>query len=159
MDATEDIFDVDCNDEEHYMKFLEEYISFCLDQANNYGISTVIDTIYYMPSDLVSFKYINDIEVYYLSNLDAREDNIREDFKKYSAPYDWPSYASKDDIERNVKFLLDQNNLLIKECQKYNYKLFNTSRGEKRSKNLDMIFNKIVNGKWKMFIKKISKET
>ncbi len=145
MDATEEVFDVNCVDEKHYMKFLEEYVEFCLKQAENYGINSVIDTIYYMPKDLIDFKYIKDIDVYYLSNMDATEENIREDFKKYSAPYDWPSYVSEEDIERNVNFLLKQNELLKEECGKYGYRLINTSREENRNKIINSLFNEIVN--------------
>ena len=98
-----------------------------------------------MPSGMDKFKYKDDIEVYYLANLDATEENIKPDFKKYSMDYDWPSYVSDEDIERNVKFILERNELLKKECKKYGYKLINTSREENRDKVINELFNEIVN--------------
>ncbi len=145
MDAIEDEFNVDCNDENHYISFLESFVEFILEHAKNYGINSVIDTIYYMPNDLENFKYKNDIEVYYLANLDATIENIKPDFKKYSKVFDWPSYVSDEDIERNVNFMLKQNELLKKECKKYGYRLINTSRGENREKIINKVFNEIVN--------------
>ena len=55
-----------------------------------------------MPNDLENFKYKNDIEVYYLANLDATIENIKPDFKKYSKEFDWTSYVSDEDIERTA---------------------------------------------------------
>lgn len=145
MDAIEDEFDVNSVDEKHYISFLESFIEFMLEHAKNYEINSIIDTIYYMPKDLNNFKYKNDIEIYYLANLDATIDNIKPDFKKYSKSYDWPSYASDEDIERNVNFILERNELLKSDCSKYGYRLINTSREENRKKVIEAVFNEIVN--------------
>ena len=101
MDAIEEEFDVDCVDDKHYYSFLDSFLEFSLAQAENYGINTVIDTIFYMPSGLSNFKYTKDIDVYYLANLDANLDNIRSDFKEYSKHYDWPSYVEEKDDNPN----------------------------------------------------------
>ena len=143
MDAVEDEFKVDCNDENHYYTFLDSFLEFIKEQAKNYGINAVIDTLYYMPSELQNFKNLDNVDVYYLSNLDATEENIRDDFKKYSKSFDWPSYVSEEDIERNVKFLLERNELLKEECPKYNCRLINTSRGENREIILNQLLEEV----------------
>ena len=41
--------------------------------------------------------------------------------KKYSKPFDWPTYCSEEDVERNVKFILKFNEELVNECKKYGF--------------------------------------
>ncbi len=43
----------------------------------------------------------------------------------------------KKDLERNIKFILNTNEKLIKDCKKYNFKLINTKRAEEREKVLN----------------------
>lgn len=121
----------------YYIKFLEEMVGYALEFAKNYGISSVFEYIDFTPELMKSFKYINQVEIYYLANLDATIDNIRDDLKKYSKPYDWPSYCSEEDLERNIKFILSTNEKLIKDCKKYNFKLINTKRAKEREKVLN----------------------
>lgn len=127
----------------YYVKLLTEMTRFALEFAENYGVSTVFEYIDFMPESMANFKYKDKAEIYYLANLDATEDNIRDDMKRYSKPYDWPSYCTEADIERNVKFILNFNEELIRECKKYDFKLINTSRGENREKILSEIAAKI----------------
>ena len=65
--------------------------------------------------------------------------------KKYSKPFDWPSYLSAEDIERNVKEIINKNEQLKMECQKYKFELINTSRGNNRNIVLSKLVNKIEN--------------
>ena len=63
--------------------------------------------------------------------------------KKYSKPFDWPTYCSEEDIEINVKFILSFNEELVSECKKYGFNLINTKRGEERSKVLKELAKQI----------------
>ena len=112
----------------YYIKLLEEMVEFALKFADNYGISSVFEYIDFDPKLLANFKYRDKVEIYYLANLDATIDNIREDLLKYSAPYDWPSYCSEEDMDRNIRFILNKNRELVDECQKYGFTLINTKR-------------------------------
>ncbi len=145
LDSLEDSFQVlqDQNDEK-YIKLLEEMVKRSLDEANNYGISTVYEYIF-TPKQLQNFKYRKDVQIYFLANLDANEDNIREDLLKYSKNYDWPSYVSDEDIERNINYILKHNNILVEDCKKYGFELINTSRDNNRNIVLDNLVNKILN--------------
>lgn len=126
----------------YYVKLLTEMTGFALEFAENYGVDTVFEYIDFTPELLSNFKYKDKVEIYYLANLDATEENIREDMKKYSKSFDWPSYCSNEDIERNVKFILKYNQELIEECNKYGFELINTSRGDAREKILtDLAYN------------------
>lgn len=139
LDVLEETF-VDLNDgnDKKYIKLLENMVKKSLKDAENYGVNSVYDYIF-NPSDFENFKYINNVQIIFLANLDANESNIREDFKIYSKPFDWPSYVSEDDIERNVRWILNKNKSLIEECKKYNFRLINTSR----ESNRDEIINKV----------------
>ena len=144
LDSLEESFKVlqDQNDDK-YVKLLDEMVKRSLDDAKNYNVSTVYEYIF-TPEQLDKFNYKDQVEIYFLANLDAREDNIREDFKKYSKEYDWPSYVSKEDIERNVKEILEMNEKLKARCKKYNFNLINTSREDNRDKVLNELVDKIV---------------
>jgi len=133
------------DDSEFYFNFFESMIKRALDDAKNYGINSVFDYVGFTPKYMTNFKYKDDIKIYYLANLDASIDNIEEDLINYSKEYDWPSYASKEDIERNIKWILERNELLKKECSKFNFKLVNTSRCNNRDEILEKLYEEIVN--------------
>ena len=123
----------------YYVKLLEEMVFFALEFAQNYGVSSVFEYIDFNPELMAQFKYKEEVQIYYLANLDATLENIREDMSKYSESFDWPSYCSQEDIERNVRFILDKNKSLIEDCKKYGFTLINTGRGEDRGVVLDKL--------------------
>lgn len=143
LDSLEESFKVlqDHNDDK-YIKLLNEMVKRSLKDAKNYGVSTVYEYIF-TPKQLNDFKYKDKVQIYFLANLDANQDNIREDMSKYSKSFDWPSYVSVEDIERNVREILDKNELLKEDCKKYNFELINTSRAENREKILKNLIIKI----------------
>ena len=113
-----------------------------LDDAKNYGVSTIYEYIF-TPKQLSMFEYKDKVEIYFLANLDADETNIREDMKKYSKPFDWPAYVGVEDIERNVREILEKNEVLKNDCQKYGFNLINTSREDRREAILDQLVEEI----------------
>lgn len=139
LDVLEDTFtNLNDGNDDKYIKLLEGMVEKSLKDAENYGINFVYDYIF-TPNQLKNFKYKNDVSIVFLANLDANENNIREDFKTYSKSFDWPAYVSHEDIERNVKWILSTNKMLVEECNKYGFKLVNTSRKNRR----DEILNKL----------------
>lgn len=139
LDVIEGTFtELNDGDEKKYIKLLENMVERSLKDAENYGVNSVYDYIF-EPEHLKDFKYRDKVQIIFLANLDANENNIREDFKKYSKPFDWPSYVSPSDIERNVLWILNKNKTLIQECENYNFRLINTSRGEVRDRILEEI--------------------
>ena len=137
-----------------YIPFLDELIEKALEDgktgilnaknsnSKNYGYSTVFDYVF-SPEQILKLKHLNDVEVVFLANLDANQENIRGDLKKYSASYDWPTTASDEDIERNSKGILAYNELLVRDCQKYGFRLVNTSRAENRIPILTELANSL----------------
>ena len=86
---------------------------------------------------IYQLKNKNNIKIYFLANLDANEDNIESDMMKYSKSYDWPVTTTKEDVKRNINYILERNELLKEECKKYNFRLVNTSREDNRNKILN----------------------
>ena len=127
-----------------YIKLLEEMVKRALEDSINYNISTVFDYIF-TPKQLFDFKYRNDVEIYFLANLDANEKNIKDDLIQYSKEYEWPSTATETDLERNIKYILDTNIRLIEETKKYDFKLINTSRVDNRDKIIKLLAETISN--------------
>ena len=131
----------------YYIKLLTEMTEFSLKFAEDYGVNTVFEYIDFTPELMSNFKYKDKVEIYYLANLDATEENIAEDLKKFSKSYDWPSYVSEEDLQRNYKFILNFNEDLKRECEKYGFELINTSRGENREKVIDNLVERIIQNK------------
>jgi len=143
LDSIESSFpDLADKNDDKYIELLNNMVERSLEDANNYGISTVYEYIF-TPKQLSTFKYKDLVEIYFLANLDITEDNIVSDMKEYSKPFDWPSYVSQADIDRNVKEIMDKNELLLKDCKKYGFELINTSRGDKRNTILESLAERI----------------
>lgn len=134
----------DKNDKK-YITLLESMVKRSLLDAKNYGINTVYEYIF-TPEELADFPYRDSVQIVFLSNLDANIDNIESDLKFYSKEFDWPSYVSDDDINRNIKWMLNKNEELITSCQKYNFPLINTSRGDNRDKIIEKTIIDLLGG-------------
>lgn len=130
-----------------YISLLESMVKRSLSDAKNYGISSVYEYIF-MPHELANFKYRDKVQIIFLANLDANMDNIESDLKKYSKDYDWPSYVSREDIARNIEWILKQNEKLLTECKEYNFTLINTSRAEERDRIINNTINNLLEGKY-----------
>ncbi len=150
FDHLEDAIDVGINksdswnDGDYFKGFLKQMIGYSLEDAKNYGINTVLDTYMYNPNIINDLSNRNDIEVYFLADLDSNEEELRINLKKYSKSYDWPSYCTDEQFEDNIKDILARNEYLKEECSKYNIELFNTSYGDKRNNNLEVLYRRIV---------------
>lgn len=139
LDSLEESFkSLEDGNDDKYITLLNEMVKRSLEDAKNYGVNTVYEYIF-TPKQLSQLEYKNDVEIYFLANLDANETNIKEDMKKYSNSFDWPTYASNEDIKRNIKWILEENELLKIECPKYGFNLINTSREDKRESILDKL--------------------
>lgn len=130
-----------------YITLLESMVKRSLLDAKNYGINSVYEYIF-TPKELANFKYRNDVQIIFLANLDANIANIESDLKTYSKSYDWPSFVSDEDIKRNIKWILEQNEELLTECKEYHFNLINTSRGQKRDKIINNIIDNLLEGKY-----------
>ena len=132
LDSIESSFpQLDDKNDKKYINLLELMVERSLNDVKNYNVSSVYDYIF-SPEDLLEFKYKDIVDVYFLANLDANSENIREDLIKYSQDYDWPKNCSDEDLNRNIRFILEYNEKLKSQCHKYSFKLINTSRGDKR---------------------------
>lgn len=144
LDALETAFpQINDGDEDKYISLLEQMVESSLKDSANHDISTVYDYIF-TPKQLSTFKYKDDVEIYFLANLDATIENIKADLLNYSQSYDWPSYASEEDLTRNINYILSNNLELIEETKKYGFQLINTSRGENRDKILRSLAETII---------------
>ena len=145
LDSLEESFpSLQDHNDNKYVSLLNEMVKRSIDEANNYGVSTIYEYIF-TPEQLNKFIYKDKVEIYFLANLDVTKDNIKDDMKKYSKSFDWPKYATEEDIERNIKEIITKNEILKRDCIKYNFLLINTSRGEKRNIILEELVNKIAN--------------
>ncbi len=144
LDSIETTFeDLDDGNDDKYIELLDNMINRSLEDAKNYGINTLYEYIF-TPKQILKLKNINNVKTYFLANLDANENNIESDMMKYSKTYDWPTTATKEDIKRNINYILERNKLLKEECEKYNFRLVNTSREDNRNKILNDLVEEIM---------------
>lgn len=137
LDSLEITFkDLEDGNDDKYIELLDNMINRSLEDAKNYGINTLYEYIF-TPKQISKLKNKNNIKIYFLANLDANEDNIESDMMKYSKSYDWPVTTTKEDVKRNINYILERNELLKEECKKYNFRLVNTSREDNRNKILN----------------------
>ncbi|MCX4365256.1 MAG: hypothetical protein OSJ70_05735 [Bacilli bacterium] len=134
-------------DDKKYISLLESMVKRSLIDAENYGINFVYEYIF-TPEELANFKYRDCVQIIFLANLDANLENIEGDLKKYSKEYDWPSFVNEDDLNRNIRWILNRNEELIDECSKYCFPLINTSRGDERDRIIDNVINNLLEGKY-----------
>lgn len=144
LDSLETTFkELDDGNDNKYIELLDNMINRSLADAKSYGISTIYEYIF-TPDQISKLKNRGNIKVYFLANLDATENNIESDMQKYSKSYDWPMTATKDDIKRNINYILNRNELLKEECKKYSFRLINTSREDNRIKVLNDLVEEIM---------------
>lgn len=144
LDSLDLVIDEDSKKEKEFT-FLESTIDFALEDANNYNINTVIVVWDFKPCELSRLKNINKINIYCLMPVHITEEILDDTIIKYSKEYDWSYSASKEDIDRNKKNILEERDLFLKECPKYEIKIIDTSFYDERIKNINEFVENINN--------------
>lgn len=128
------------NKKENEFKFFESTVNFQLEDAKNYGINTIIVVYDFKPEQLSKLKRFNEVKIYCLMPVSITEEILDNTLIKYSNSYDWPKTATEDDLIRNKKNILEERDMYLKECPKYNIEIIDTSFDENR----DVIINDLV---------------
>lgn len=133
------------NKKEYEFKFFESTVNFQLEDAKNYGINTIIVVWDFKPEQLSKLKKFNELEIYCLMPIDITENILKDTLVKYSNTYDWPLSATEEDLIRNKNNILQERDMFLIECPKYNIEIFNTSYYENRDKKINELITKIAN--------------
>lgn len=139
LDSLDEVID-NTNKKENEFKFFESTVNFQLDDAKNYGINTVMVVWNFKPEQLSKLKRFNEVEIYCLMPVNITKEILDNTLIKYSNSYDWPSTATEEDLIRNKKNILEERDMYLEECPKYNIKIIDTSFDENR----DVKINELV---------------
>lgn len=126
-------------------KFFESIVNKALEEANNNDVNTVIDMFDFLPEDIDKLENKKNVEVYFLAYPDFSIDEIKYNVIHYAKSTDWIANVDDDYLDSCVKKFYERNELLVRECKKYDMKLIDTSTGEERYKVLDELLARIVN--------------
>jgi len=139
-------FDIDINElsEEKKFKLFENVVNLSLDESNNEDTNIVIDMYDYLPDDIKKLKRKEELEVYFLAYPNCSKEQIKYNLKTYSKPTDWIAQVNENYLNSCVDRFFDRNQMLVKECKKYNMNLIDTKDGEERNKILSKLLNKII---------------
>lgn len=128
-------------DEKHIkekeFEFFESTVNFQLKDANNYGINTVIVVWDFKPEQLSKLKRFNEVKIYCLMPVNITKEILDNTLIKYSNSYDWPISATNEDLIRNKKIILEERDMYLEECPKYNIEIIDTSFDENRDVKID----------------------
>ena len=127
----------DTNRKEKEFQFFESTVNFQLDDAVNYGINTVVVVWDFKPEQLRKLKRFNEVKIYCLMPVNITKDKLDNTLIKYSNNYDWPSTATEEDLIRNKKNILEERDMYLEECPKYNIEIIDTSFDENRDVKID----------------------
>lgn len=135
--------DIDTLSEEEKFNIFKKVIEQSINDSKLNNINIVIDMYDFLPSDIDKLDYKNDIEVYFLAYPNNSIEIIKENIIKYSKPTDWIAQVNEKYLNECIKRFYARNELLVNECNKYNYTLIDTKCGIGREEVLKELFNKI----------------
>lgn len=144
LDSLDEVIDEN-NRKEKEFNFFESTINYQLEDANNYGINTVVVVWDFKPEQLSKLKSFNEIQIYCLMPVNITEEILDETLIKYSKDYDWPTNATEEEIKRNKKIILEARDMFLEECPKYNIEIIDTSYDEERNYKINELISKIIN--------------
>ena len=137
--------DIDINElsEEKKFKLFENVVNLSLEESINENTNIVIDMYDYLPEDINNLKRKEELEVYFLAYPTCSKEQIKYNLKTYSKSTDWISQVNENYLNSCVDRFFDRNEMLVKECEKYNMNLIDTKDGKERNIILNELLKKI----------------
>lgn len=136
----------DLSDEKKF-SFFESIVNTSVEEAELEKINTVIDMYDFLPQDIMRLKNKDKVEVYFLAYPNCNQNEIKYNIIHYAKPTDWIAKVNESYLEECVIRFDNRNKLLVRECQKYNMNLIDTSSGKTRDIVLHNLCNSILEKK------------
>lgn len=125
--------------------FFENIVNQSIEEAEIENVNTVIDMYDFLPEDISKLENKEKVDIYFLAYPSCTLEDIKFNLIHYSKPTDWISQVNEEYLNSCVKRFYERNEMLVKECKKYEIPLIDTKDGEDRDKVLDDLLFKIVN--------------
>lgn len=127
--------------------FFESIVNTALKEIEIEDINIVIDMYDFMPSDIEKLKNKEKLEVYFLAYPNCSLEEIKYNVIHYAKPTDWIAQVEEEYLNSCVKRFYERNQILVKECEKYQMKLIDTMTGENRKVVLSQLLEIICENK------------
>ena len=131
-------------------KFFESVVDKAVEDAEVYGINTVIDMYDFLPADVCKLKNKDKVLSYFLAYPSCDIKQISYNLKTYSEPTDWIAQVDEDYFIECVKRFDKRNKILVRECEKHNQTLIDTSYGKNRKTILKQLLAEILKEDFKI---------
>lgn len=125
--------------------FFEIIVNKSIEEAKIEDVNTVIDMYDFLPEDINKLENKDNVDVYFLAYPNCNLEEIKYNVIHYAKPTDWISQVDEEYLNLCVKRFCERNEILVKECKKYEMNLIDTMAGEDRDKVLNELLLKIVN--------------
>ncbi len=122
------------------LNFFKNIVDKSLEECETENTNIVIDMYDYLPSDLVKIENIRKTEVYFFAYPNCSKEEIKYNVVHYAKPTDWIAQVNQTYLDECVERFYKRNEILVKECHDYNFKLIDTKSGDER----DYVLNRLV---------------
>lgn len=145
--AIEEGLKISMNDiaEDLQFSFFENIVNQSIEEAEIENVNTVIDMYDFLPKDISKLENKDKVDVYFLAYPSCSLKDIKFNVIHYAKPTDWISQVNEEYLDSCVKRFYERNEMLVKECKKYEMHLIDTKDGKDRDKILNDLLFKIVN--------------
>lgn len=143
--AIEDGLKINMDDISHEKQFalFESIVDKAIEEAEIEDINSVIDMYDFLPQDIEKLKNKDKVSVYFLAYPNTTKEKIKYNVIHYAKPSDWIVQVDEDYLNTCIDNFYKRNELLIKECTKYNQTLIDTSSGDERVIILNKLYEEI----------------
>lgn len=127
---------MDYDKNEFFQKSLLEFLDAQTSQGlNMYG--TILEGAQIMPAVLSTYKNLDNTIVAFLGHGNLEENDFFNLVRSHDVETDWTFNKTDEELRESIKWFHERNRFIMKECEKYGFKYFDTH--ENRDKSLDEV--------------------
>lgn len=124
--------------------FFQSFIGSLLNDAELYGINSVLDMYDFTPEHVHRLPFRDRLEVWFLGFPELSVSEIRRVIRQYAAPTDWIAQVDEDYLTVVAERIHRFNQKLKKQCQDYGYPFVDTGVGDARTQKLQELYEMII---------------
>lgn len=136
--------DFDNLSKEQKLNFFKSIIDTALQESQNEETNIVIDMCDFLPEDLENIGIKDKKNIYYLIYPNCTKEQIKYNVVHYAKKTDWIAQVNQEYLNECVDRFYKQNQIILGQCVKYNYKYIDTSAGAARNTILEELLHEII---------------
>ena len=136
--------DFDSLTKEQKLSFFKTIVDTSWQESKNEGTNIVIDMYDFLPEDLEKIGLKDKNNIYYLIYPKCTKEEIKYNVVHYAKKTDWIAQVNSEYLNECVERFYKQNQIILEQCIKYNYKYVDTSSGSARNLILEELLQEII---------------